>query len=172
MDALTLDHLIVELDPFLRGRHLGRPRLGGPEAIALEISGDRDHYLWLEAAQGRAGPYRLSRSQARDLERRAGETPGRARQALLLLRKHLEGARLTGLSRIPGGRTLVLEAGRGLLVLRLSGVPALTLVGEGRALATLGSGPPAWPLPAPAGEREWDRVDPELLSAAAAAAAT
>ncbi|HKC11454.1 MAG TPA: NFACT family protein, partial [Vicinamibacteria bacterium] len=168
MDSLTLDHVIAELEPLVRGRHLGRPHLGGPQAIAFEVSGDRDHWLWLAAAPGTAGLYRLPRAEARGLARGAeDEAPGRARQALLLLRKHLEGVRLTALHRVPGERTVVMDVGRGLLVLRLSGVPALTLIVEGAALATVGAGAPAWPLPAAAGEREWDRVDPLLLAAAA-----
>jgi hypothetical protein len=172
MDSLTLDHLIAEIEPFVRGRHLGRPHLGGPQAIAFEVSGDRDHWLWLEAAPGTAGLYRLPRTEARGIARGAeDEAPGRARQALLLLRKHVEGVRLLALHRIPGERTVVMEVGRGLLVLRLSGVPALTLVMEGAALATVGAGPPAWPLPPAAAEREWDRVDPLLLAAAAESAA-
>jgi hypothetical protein len=172
MDSLTLDHLIAEIEPFVRGRHLGRPHLGGPQAIAFEVSGDRDHWLWLDAAPGSAGLYRLPRKDARGIARGAeDEAPGHARQALLLLRKHLEGVRLTALHRIPGERTVVMEIGRGLLVLRLSGMPALTLIMEGAALATVGAGPPAWPLPAAAAEREWDRVDPLLLTAAANTAA-
>ncbi len=171
MDTLTLDHLIAEIEPFVRGRHLGRPHLGGPYAIAFEVSGDRDHWLWLEAAPGTAGLYRLPRTQARGIARGAEEAPGRAQQALLLLRKHLEGVRLTALHRIPGERTVVMEVGPGFLVLRLSGMPALTLIMEGTALTTVGPGPPAWPLPAPAAEREWDRVDPLLLAAAADTAA-
>ncbi|HXB55747.1 MAG TPA: NFACT RNA binding domain-containing protein [Vicinamibacteria bacterium] len=172
MDSLTLDHVIAELEPFVRGRHLGRPHLGGPHSIAFEVSGDRDHWLWLEAAPGTAGLYRLPRTQARFLAQGAeDEAPGGARQALLLLRKHLGGVRLTALHRILGERTVVMDVGRALLVLRLSGVPALTLIVEGAALATVGAGPPAWPLPAAAGEREWDRVDPRLLAAAAATAA-
>jgi hypothetical protein len=168
MDSQTLDHLIAEMEPLVRGRHLGRPHLGGPQAVAFEVSGDRDHWLWLEAAPGTAGLYRLPRTEARGIARGAeDEAPGPARQALLLLRKHLEGVRLTALHRIPGERTVVMEVGRGLLVLRLSGVPAITLIMEGAALATVGAGPPAWPLPAAAAEREWDRIDPRLLAAAA-----
>jgi predicted ribosome quality control (RQC) complex YloA/Tae2 family protein len=171
MDSLTLDHVIAELEPLVRGRHLGRPHLGGPQAIALEVSGDRDHWLWLEAAPGAPGLYRLPRTEARGLARGAEEAaPGRARQALLLLRKHVEGARLTALHRIPGERTVVMDTGRALLVLRLSGMPALTLIVEGSALCTVGAGPPVWPLPAAAAEREWDRIDPRLLAAAAGTA--
>src|SRR5258708_6901834 len=168
MASLTLDHVIAEIEPWVRGRHLGRPHLGGPQSIAFEVSGDRDHWLWLEAAPGTTGLYRLPRNEARGIARGAeDEAPGHARQALLLLRKHLEGVRLTALHRIPGERTVVMEVGRGLIVLRLSGVPALTLIVEGAALATVGPGPPAWPLPDAAAERDWDRIDPLLLAAPA-----
>lgn len=66
---------------------------------------------------------------------------------------------------------VVIETGGGTLGLRLSGAaPALTLARDGEALATIGEGPEAWPLPAPAPEREWDRVEPDALAAAAAGA--
>ncbi len=97
--------------------------------------------------------------------------PGRARQALLHLRKHVDGARVVAIERIAGERTVVLEAGDAPLVLRLSGsAPALSLVLDGAVLGRLGEGPEAWPPPAGSPEREWDRLDPAVFEAAVAAA--
>jgi hypothetical protein len=172
MDAVTLDHLLAEIGPLIVGRHLGRPRIVGPHAVAFEVTADRERRLWLDAARGTAGIYRLGRAEARRLEGLAGgEAAGRTRQAHLLLRKHVDGARVLGLTRVPGERTLVIETGGGTLGLRLSGpAPALTLAKDGGALATIGEGPEAWPLPAPAPQREWDRVEPDALAAAVVAA--
>lgn len=172
MDAVTLDHLLAEIGPLMVGRHLARPRIVGPHAVAFEVTADRERWLWLDAARGTAGIYRLGRAEARRLGGLAGgEAPGRTRQAHLLLRKHVDGARVLGLTRVPGERTVVIETGGGTLGLRLSGpAPALTLAKDGGALATIGEGPEAWPLPAPAPQREWDRVEPDALAAAVAAA--
>jgi hypothetical protein len=172
MDAVTLDHLLAEIAPLIVGRHLGRPRIVGPHAVAFEVTADRERWLWLDAARGTAGIYRLGRDEARRLEGLAGgEAPGRTRQAHLLLRKHVDGARVLGLARVPGERTLVIETGGGTLGLRLSGAaPALTLAKDGVALATIGEGPEAWPVPAPAPQREWDRVEAGALASAVVAA--
>jgi hypothetical protein len=172
MDAVTLDHLLAEIAPLIVGRHLGRPRIVGPHAVAFEVTADRERWLWLDAARGTAGIYRLGRDEARRLEGLAsGEAPGRTRQAHLLLRKHVDGSRVLGLTRVPGERMLVIETGGGTLGLRLSGpAPALTLAKDGAALATIGEGPEAWPLPAPAPQKEWDRVEPDAIAAAVVAA--
>jgi hypothetical protein len=137
-------------------------------AVAFEVSGSRERWLWLDAGRGTGGAYLLARDAARRLAESAGVEPsGRARHALLHLRKHLDGARVGRLFRLAGERTLVLEAGESTLALRLGGpAPALTLAREGAALATLGEGAPAWPLPSPSPEREWARVDPEGFAAA------
>jgi hypothetical protein len=64
-----------------------------------------------------------------------------------------------------------LETSGGTLLLRLSGpAPALTLAREGGPLATVGDGPAAWPPPAEAPEREWDRLSPLALEAGVAEA--
>ncbi|MFI5007134.1 MAG: NFACT RNA binding domain-containing protein [Solirubrobacterales bacterium] len=141
-------------------------------AVAFEITADRERWLWLDAARGTAGIYRLGRDEARRLEGLGGgEAAGRTRQAHLLLRKHLDGSRVLGLTRVAGERMVVIETGGGTLVLRLSGpAPALTLAKDGQALATIGEGPEAWPLPAPDPQREWDRVEPDALAAAVAGA--
>jgi len=48
--------------------------------------------------------------------------------------------------------------------------PGLSLVVGEAAVASLGPGPPAWPLPPPHPDREWDALDPERLDAALARA--
>ncbi len=147
MDAITLDGILEELGPLLMARHLSRPRLVGASAVTFETSASRSHRLWLDAGRGTTGVYWVARERARRL---ADErTSGRARQAHLHLRKHLDGARVTALTRVAGERTVRIETKGGTLVLRLSGpAPALTLVREGEAVATLGDGPEAWPPPA------------------------
>jgi hypothetical protein len=85
-----------------------------------------------------------------------------------LFRKHLSGVRITGLRRVAGERTLVLEAGPAMVAVRLRGsAPAATLVSGEAALATLGGGAAAWPLPKAEPAREWDRIAPGELEAAA-----
>jgi predicted ribosome quality control (RQC) complex YloA/Tae2 family protein len=168
VDAITLDHVLAELEPRLVGRHLSRPRLVGSSAVQLETSASRRHRLWLDAGRGSAGVYWVTRETVKRL---ADErTSGRSRQARLHLRKHLDGARVTGLSRIPGERTVRLETKGGALVLRLSGpAPALTLLVGGAPVATLGDGPEVWPLPEASADREPDRLAPEAFAAAVAA---
>lgn len=152
------------------GRHLSRARLVSPTAVAFELSGWRDRWLWLDGGRGTAGAFLLSRDRARRLAAAAaGDPPGRALHALLHLRKQAEGARVRALERVPGERTLVLEAGECSLVVRLSGPsPALSLARESVLLATLGEGPAAWPAPPARAEREWDRLDPDAFAAAVA----
>ena len=152
----------------LVGRHLGRPKAAAAHALVFEVSGDRDHRLWLDAGPGTAGLYLLTRDEARrTAAAAAAEVAGPTRHALLLFRKHLSGVRVTGLRRVEGERTLVLEAGPALVAVRLRGsTPAVTLVVEDAALATFG-GPAAWPLPAPDPLRRWDTIAPETLAAAA-----
>jgi hypothetical protein len=174
MDAVTLDHLLGELASWLRGRHLRRPRLASPVAVSFEVSGERRRCLWLDAGAGTAGVYAISRETARGLGgARDARVSGRSRQALLHLRKHVDGARVDGLGRVAGERTVWVETTGGTLVLRLSGpAPALTLAREGEALATVGDGKEAWPLPPARPEREWGRLDPAAFEAAVAAART
>jgi hypothetical protein len=171
MDAVTLDHLLGELAAWLRGRHLHRPRLACSSAVSFEVSGAGGRCLWLDAGATTAGPYAVSRDAVRDLgEGREPRVSGRSRQALLHLRKHVDGARVTELGRVAGERTVRVETTGGTLVLRLSGpAPALTLGREGGALATVGEGKEAWPLPTPSPEREWSRLDPAVFEAAVAA---
>jgi predicted ribosome quality control (RQC) complex YloA/Tae2 family protein len=168
MDAVSIDHILAELRPLLLGRHLSRPRLAGPFAVTFELSSDRERRLWLDAARGTAGVFLVTRESVRRLTRGAeAEITGRARQALLHLRKHLDGARVSSLARVAGERTVVLEAGGCALLLRLAGAaPALTLARDGTALATLGEGPQVWPPPPALPEREWSAVLPEAFEAA------
>jgi predicted ribosome quality control (RQC) complex YloA/Tae2 family protein len=167
VDAITLDGILDELGSLLAGRHLSRPRLVGPSAVVFETSASRTRRLWLDASRGAAGVYWLTRERVRRL--RDERTSGRARQTHLLLRKHVDGARIVGLTRIAGERTVRIETGGGTLLLRLSGpAPALTLARAGAAVATLGDGPEAWPPPPESPEREWDRIDPVAVEVAVA----
>jgi hypothetical protein len=170
MDAVTLDRTLGELVPRVVGRHLSRPRVVGGSAVAFEVGGSRDQRLWLDAGRGTAGIYWLPREATRSLaDTPEGAIPGRARQLLLHLRKHLDGARVGSLERIPGERTLVLEAGGAVLALRLGGsAAALSLARDGTVLGSLGEGAEAFPLPAPSPEREWDVLDPGTFEAAVA----
>jgi hypothetical protein len=164
--------MLAEVGPVLVGRHLARVRIAGPHAVSFEITGERDAWLWLEAGRGIAGLYLVDRAEARRLQELAGgeaAAAGRTRQALLLLRKHVNGARVRSLRRLAGERVVVIETGDALLALRLSGsAPALTLVVHGTPLATFGEGPPAWPLPAAAPESEWDQIEASVLGRALA----
>jgi len=169
VDALSLDGLLAEVRPLVLGRHVTRVRGAEARGVVLELSGRRDLRLWWDAGRGTAGLYALTRDQARGAQDEA-TLAGRSRQAVLLLRKHLEGRRVTGLRRVAGERTVVLEAGEVEMALRLSACPALTLAVRGEPAATVGDGPPAWPVPADAAPREWDRVDAAAVEDAAAAA--
>jgi hypothetical protein len=171
VDAVTLDRTLDELRPLLVGRHLSRPRLVGADAVAFEVSASRDRRLWLDAGPGTAGVYWLPRESARARENGAwAPAAGRARQALLHLRKHLDGARVDSLERIAGERFVVLRSRDVALALRPGGAsPALTLALAGAALGTVGGGPEAWPPPSESPDRDWDRVDPAAFEAAVAA---
>jgi hypothetical protein len=168
VDAITLDHILDELASLLKGHHLSRPRLVGPTAVTFEASASRSHRLWLDAGRGTAGLYWVARERARRLAEKG--TSGRARQAHLHFRKHLDGARVTALLRVAGERTVRLETTSGTLLLRLSGpAPALTLAREGAAVSTLGDGPTAWPPPVELPELEWDQIEPDTVASAVAA---
>jgi hypothetical protein len=118
------------------------------------------------ARSGTVGLYLVSRDLARRLASlTAGDLPGRARHALLSLRKRIEGARVDSLRRVAGERTVVIEAGDAVLVLRPGGAgPALTLGSGTQAIATIGEGPQAWPPPQDAPERDWERLSPEQFA--------
>jgi hypothetical protein len=166
VDAFTLDSLIAELRPLIVGRHVVRVRAAEAQAVVLEVQAVR---VWLDAGRVAPGLYALGREEARALLA-PDALVGPSRQAVLHLRKHLEGQRLTGLSRVAGHRAVVLEAGDVALVLRLSGTPALTLAVAGEAQATVGEGAPAWPPPGGAPQQEWDHIEDRALLEAIASA--
>ncbi len=138
--------------PALIGCWLTKPRIVG-SGLAWELSGTRDR-LVVDVDRRCAGLYLLTRDQmgaVASLSR--GEPSGAQRHALLLFRKHLDGVRVTEIDRVPGDRHLSVACGSALMALRAWGAPALTLVVEGRVLASFGGGRAAWPLPeAKAGE--------------------
>ncbi len=109
--------------------------------------------LWIDASPEAAGLYCLTPRAARALAE-PGEPSGRAHHALLLLRKHIESQRVSAIARVPGERTVALQAGRIAIALRISGAPAATLVVEGATVGSWGPGGDAWPLPEPDPERE------------------
>jgi hypothetical protein len=123
----------------------------------------------MDAGRGTAGLYLLTRDEARRASEAAPQpVAGSTRHALLLFRKHMAGVRVTGLRRVEGDRTLVLEAGHVGVAARPRGsAPAITLIVDGTAAATLGTGPAAWPPPPAEPGRDWDRVAPETIEAAA-----
>jgi len=168
LDAVTLDGVLGEVSPLLVGRHLTRVRGAGPHSVAFEVSGERSGWLWLEAGRECAGLYWLTREEARGFQALAGgevAAAGRTRQAVLLLRKHVNGARVRSLRRIAGERMVVIETGTATLAFRLSGAaPALTLVALGSVLASMGEGPPAWPLPGAAPQNDWDSIEANQLA--------
>jgi predicted ribosome quality control (RQC) complex YloA/Tae2 family protein len=164
VDALFLDQLLAELRPHLLQRHLGRPREAARHALVFELP--RTRRLYWDAARDTAGIYLLEREAERALREGAGEPTAAARHAVLLVRKHLEGARVDALERVPGTRVLVMRTGRGALALRLGApAPAVTLALEGAAVATLGDGPPAWPPPEAAPALDLAALDPERVEA-------
>jgi hypothetical protein len=164
VDALTLDGLVREVAPLVAGRHVARVRPAEEDAVLLELSA-RELRLWLDAGRLAPGLYALGREPARAAPDEAA-LGGRARQALLLFRKHLEGRRVVGLRRVAGERVLVLDLSGATLVLRLSAAAALTLATPDGVVATLGGGAACWPPLAGAPEREWDRVDDGALARA------
>lgn len=162
MDGVTLDATLAELCARLLGRHVGRVRLLGRHAVTLEVSRER---LWLDTSTGSAGVYWLSAPLARTLEPLiTDEASGAARQFLLHARKHVAGTRTVSLRRVAGHRVVVLELGAATLVLRLRGTAALTLVVAGEALATLGDGAAAWPLPPDDLGSEWHGRTPDNVA--------
>ena len=171
VDAVTLDRTLAELRPLVVGRHLSRPRLAGGIAVAFEVSGSRDRWLWLDAGRGTAGVYWLPREAARRLRsarrRRARpRAPGAAAPAQAPGRR--AGRRPRARGRGAGGRA----RGRGrALALRLGGsAPALSLVARRRRARQPRRGARRV-APAPESpEREWDRLDPAAFEAAVAAA--
>ena len=141
------------MSPILLGRSLRGARAAGAHAVSFEISAEGVPSLWLDVARPTAGIYLIERHDLRRLSRES-EASGRTRHALLLLRKELEGCRISSLRRVAGQRSLLLRAGSADLVLRFSGAPAVTLALGGAPVATFGEGREAWPAPGPDVERE------------------
>jgi hypothetical protein len=127
------------------------------------VSGSRDRRLWLDAGRATAGVYWVSRDSARSISEGALLT-GRARQGLLHLRKHVDGARVVEVERLPGERVVVLRGGSATIA-PLWLCPALTILTA--ALGGVGDGPAAR-----AAGGAGSRVDcPDLMAFEAAVAA-
>jgi predicted ribosome quality control (RQC) complex YloA/Tae2 family protein len=160
VDAAVLDCVAGEVRAACLGHRLTMPRIVGAHAVAFALDRGRRR-LWVDASPEAAGLYCLTSRTARALAE-PGETSGRTHHALLLLRKHLDGQRVSDILRIPGERTLVLHAGAIAIALRVSGAPAATLVIDGAPAASWGPGGDVWPLPEPDLERErsWSAAAP------------
>ena len=166
MDAVTLDHLLGESLSSFGGRAVRRVREAGRSALLVET---QRSVLWLDVARETSGLYPLERATAERIRGLATGAPdARSRQALLLIKKHLEGQRLGEARRIAGERAVVLEAGRVTFWLRLARPAVVSLAVDGVAVAGFG-GEPVWPPPAPDEGRAWPRLVPETVAAAAAA---
>jgi predicted ribosome quality control (RQC) complex YloA/Tae2 family protein len=152
VDAAVLDCVVAEVRSALLGSTLARGRVVGAHAIAFEAARGRWR-LWIDASPEAAGLYCLTPRAARALAE-PREPSGRAHHALLLLRKHIESQRVSGIARVPGERTVVLHAGGIAIALRISGAPAATLVVDGAPVGSWGPGGDAWPLPESNLERE------------------
>ncbi len=163
MDGVSLDGLLEELRPRVVGRHVRRVQALATALLLIELTSERGSGLVVCADLGRAVLCWADRDLARWLCE--DQLSGGTRHALLSLRKALEGARIEGLERVSGERTVALSTTGGLLALRFSGAaPSAALGLEGRLVAALGDGPAAWPLPLPRPEREWSALQPEALA--------
>jgi hypothetical protein len=154
VEAAVLDALVAELRSVLVGRAVGRARAVGEHAVAFEAGGRS--FLWIDASRDCPGIYWIGRARLRSLASTEAAA-GRTRHAVLLLRKHLDGRRVERVARVPGERTLLLEAGSASLALRVSGAPAATLAVDGAAATSWGPGRDAWPPPDadPVREASW-----------------
>lgn len=145
MDSVSVDRLLAELRPLLLGRSLDGARVFGDLAVSFDIGGVRGRRLVFDTARSHAGVFVLPSAA---LSPAKADVPGETRHSQLLLRKHVAGARLLDLRRVAGHRLATFDAGAVQLVFRWT-PPALTLVRDGEAVATLGEGSPAWPEPSP-----------------------
>lgn len=165
MDAVTLDQLLRESAPRVRGRAVRRVRAAGGSALLLEVERS---VLWLDVGRETSGLYALERAVAERLRDAAPGAPdARSRQALLLFKKHLEGRRVGESRRIAGERAVLFEAGPVVVWLRLARPAVATLAVDGVPLAGFG-GEPSWPPPAPDDARAWPRLTMEAVAAASA----
>lgn len=117
----------------------------GAAGIAFEIAAGRGQWLVLDAHRRRPALCILAKD---DLPWADDGAPGSARQARLLFRKHAAGPRVRAIDRVPGAPFVVLSLGAVQMNLCLGPRPAITLIEDGRVLATLGEGE-AWPTPEP-----------------------
>jgi len=167
MDAVTLDELLREIAPRVRGRAVRRVRAAGAQALLLDVERS---VLWLDVGRETSGLYVLDRAQAERLrEAVPGAPDARSRQALLHFKKHLEGGRLGEPRRIAGERAIVFPAGPAEAWLRLARPAVVTLALDGLALAGFG-GEPVWPPPPPDDARAWPRLAAETVAAASSGA--
>ncbi len=81
MDAVTLERTLAELRPLVVGRYLSKPRLAGGSALAFDVQGSRDRWLWLDAGRATAGVYWLPRDIARSLAEHSPLAPFPAARA-------------------------------------------------------------------------------------------
>src|SRR5262245_30916710 len=139
MDAVTLDHLLGEILPRVRGSVVRRARAAGSTALLLEV---QRSVLWLDVGRETSGLYPLDRTAAERLRKAADGPPdARSRHGLLLFKKHLEGRRLEGLRRIAGERAVEIDAGPVRLWLRLARPAVVSLAVEGEPVAGFGGEP-------------------------------
>jgi hypothetical protein len=164
MDAITLDRLLAEIEPLVRGRQVRRVRSAGAQAVLLEVE---RNVLWLDVGRESAGVYLLDRATAERLRPWApGDADAGSRQALLHLRKHVEGRRLSNLQRIAGTRVVTFDVPPATLQLRLARPAVLTLATDGTPLAAFG-GEPDGPPPSADAMRAWTRLTAEAVRTAA-----
>jgi hypothetical protein len=164
MDAVTLDEILREAVPRLAGRAVRRIRTAGSDALLIEV--DRC-VLWLDVGRETSGLYPLDRAAAERLRAAASGAPDAgSRQAVLLMKKHLDGRRLGVPRRVVGERAVVLEAGPATVWLRLARPAAVTLAVDGVPLAGFG-GAAAWPPPADDASRAWPRLTLDGVTTAA-----
>lgn len=164
MDAVSLDGIVSEAHALAAGRHVRRVRPVGSDMLVLDAG--RDARLVLSARRGSAGLF-LCDPALWDRLPASPEAGGRAGHFQLRARASLQGARLAGLDRIPGERTVIVRFRAAVLALRLSGpAPAVSLAIDGRLAGTLGDGPPAWPVPEPRPDVEWHHLTPAAFALA------
>lgn len=122
VDRLTLEAYAKAVEPRIQGTRIEKVRPHGPSALKLDLS-SRD-ILFLDVSRGLSGFFLLSR--ANRLPRDARDVAGPSRTSALLFKKHLEGARILGLSAGPT-RIQALATSRARVLLRPYGPPGATL---------------------------------------------
>ena len=102
MKDATLAKVQEELDDALTGRKFGKVFPLSRRSFAVDLRIPHSHYLFIAAEPGSPRIYLVHR-RVKDLER-ASENP---QSFHLLLKKHLSGAELVEIERLPGERVLV-----------------------------------------------------------------